>query len=580
MPNELTPANARWSSTQTRAQFSAIAWLRWRILANSFRRKGGAGELIGRIIVYPLFAFLALVPTVGVGVGAFFLAYKNNLDSVFWLCWVTFGLCQLLNIQLGQPGTTFDPTQLIRFPMRLGSFTAVRLFFGLLSPANIIGTLMSFSIALGIAIAKPGLWAYAFLALAVFAAANVLFSRMIFAWVDRWLSTRRAREVFTGLIFVFSLGIQWANFTFNPAYNRHNGHGHAQSISSDRLNAAAHLYQHVRPLMAALPPGLTGNSLVAASQGRSLYFLGDTLGCALFAAVFLAVFMLRMRTEFRGENLSDAANAVSRAPKKSSKLKPASVRTNSAVPLPATTSRGFLPPVVSAMLGKEFLYVRRNTGIFYSLVAPIVFVFLFAGRLATRGNSAWVFPAAVAYTMLGITPLAYNSFGLEGTGSQFYFLAPIDLREVFLAKNLLNFLLSFIEIAAVFAIVSYVATMPSPQTVAIALLWAAATLLVGTMLGNYRSITAPKKVNIARSAGKQASPLSGLIAMGVLLLSASIGAGLLILAAYFHRTWMLVPLFAVFAATALWFYLRSLRTLDSFARNRREDLFLELTKKD
>jgi hypothetical protein len=38
---------------------------------------------------------------------------------------------------------------------------------------------------------------YAFLALLVFAAANVLFNRMLFAWVDRWLSTRRAREIFT-----------------------------------------------------------------------------------------------------------------------------------------------------------------------------------------------------------------------------------------------------------------------------------------------------------------------------------------------------------------------------------------------
>ena len=46
-------------------QFAAIAYLRWRLFANSFRRKGGAGELVARLIVYPIgFGFL-VGPTVG-----------------------------------------------------------------------------------------------------------------------------------------------------------------------------------------------------------------------------------------------------------------------------------------------------------------------------------------------------------------------------------------------------------------------------------------------------------------------------------------------------------------------------------
>ena len=578
MPNDLAPNPTAWTSAQTRAQFAAIARLRWRILVNGFRRKGGAGELIGRIITIPLFAIIALLPTVGAGIGAFYLTHTGRLPLISLLLWAIFILCQLLNIQLGQPGTTFDPTQLIRFPLRLRSFTAIRLFFGLLSPANIIGSLMSFAIALGITLARPALFAYAFLALAVFAAANVLFSRMIFAWVDRWLSTRRAREIFTGLIFVLSLGFQWANVKFNPAYNRH--HVHTQQITPDRLTAASHLYHRFQPVFAALPPGLTSNSLVAANAGLPLRFVAETLACALFAAIFLAVFALRMRTEFRGENLSDAANAVARPPARtSSALKPPPARLDSALPA-APATRGFIPPVLAAVLAKEFLSVRRNTGLFYAFIAPMVFVFLFAGKLATRSNTPWIFPAAVAYTMLGITALPYNSFGLEGAGAQFYFLAPINFRDVFLAKNLINFVLSFIEIAAVFVIITYVAIMPSPQIVAVAILWAAATLLFTTILGNYRSISAPKKVSLTKAARKQASPLSALIAMGVLMLSATIGAGLILLATLLHKTWLLVPIFAVFAAIALYVYLQSLRSLDTFARSRREELFLELCKPD
>ena len=75
---------------------------------------------------------------------------------------------------------------------------------------------MSLAVAVGIALAAPGLWLYALMAMAVFAATNVLFSRMIFAWVDRWLSTRRAREVFTAIIFAGVAGDSVGEFYVQP----------------------------------------------------------------------------------------------------------------------------------------------------------------------------------------------------------------------------------------------------------------------------------------------------------------------------------------------------------------------------
>ena len=522
---ELAP-NARWATSQTRAQFRAIAWLRWRIMVNAFRRKGGAGELVARIILYPILASLALLPILGVGPFAFYFAQTGRIDRISLLLWVTFGLCQLLNIQLGQPGSTFDPTQLIRFPLTSSRYTVIRLFFGLLTPANVIGAMMSLAIAVGASLAQPALWPYALVTLAVFALANVLFSRMIFAWVDRWLSTRRAREVFTALIFVFSLGIQYANFTYNPAYNRHSrSHGDP----SARINAAMRFYQRAHPFVQVLPPELTARSLVAAGHGQTATFAGFTLGCAAFAAAFLAIFALRMRTEFRGENLSDAANAVAKKPvpkpTASHRREPAQANLTAAVP--ANTSGPQPSPALSAMLTKELLYLRRNVGLFYGVIAPLVFVMIFAGRLSTRATSTlWVFPAAVAYTLLGIIPLSFNSFGLEGAGAQFYFLAPVRLRDVLLAKNLMNFAVAAAEAVAVYFIVAYAAGAPRIGSTAIALLWAGGTLLISTTLGNRRSFSAPKQINPARASRRQASGLSGLIAMGILLLSAALAAAI------------------------------------------------------
>jgi ABC-2 type transport system permease protein len=571
MSNELAPNSATWTTAQTRAQFAAIAQLRWRMLVNGFRRKGGTGELVARILAYPILAGLAFGPSIGVYIGAFYFTSSGHLGRISWLLWGTFFLCQLLNIQLGQPGTTFDPTQLIRFPLRVPGYTAIRLFFGLLSPANVVGTLMCVSIALGVIFAQPGLWLYAMVALAVFAAANVLFSRMIFAWVDRWLSTRRAREIFTAVGFAFAVGIQYLNVAFNPAYNRHH---HGSAISSERVVFFMTIYHRAQPYLQWLPPEITARSLVSAQAGAPLGYVGLVAGCALFAAAFLAVFMLRMAAEFRGENLSDAANAVAGAKK--------AVAQRPAVPMAAaaaarTSSAGWLPPALSAMLGKEFLYMRRNLGILYAVVMPTVFVFLFAGRMAGRVSSPYIFPGAVAYTLLGIAPLSYNSWGFEGTGAQFYLLAPVRLRDVFLAKNMLGFGLALIEMLAVFGIITYVSAMPSLQTAAVAVLWAAGTLLISTTIGNRRSITSPKKV-VSQRMKQQASPLSGLISMGVLLLTAGVAAALLVAAVLLHFEWVLVPAFTMYAAVAAFFYWRSLGGLDRFVLEHREELFAELCK--
>jgi ABC-2 type transport system permease protein len=575
MAQELAPTAARWSSAQTRDQFRAIAWLRWRILANGFRRKGSTAELVGIIIVYPLFGLLILGLVFGAGITAWALASKGYFPRISWVLWGIFILCQVLNIQLGQPGTTFDPTQLIRFPLGARTYTVIRLFFGLLSPANIVGTLMSLAVAVGIFLAFPELWFYALLALGVFAAANVLFSRMIFAWVDRWLSTRRAREVFTGLIFAGSLGIQWANFTFNPAYNRH-GNGHV--VSQQRLEFIQRLYLHAHPLLAALPPELTTTALLAAHRSAVLPYLGYTTACALFAAAFLAVFALRMNTEYRGESLSDAANGARKPARTIAAARPAPVAVSALAAPPAHAGSFALSGPITAMLGKEFLHIRRTMGILYGLVMPIFLVLVLASRVASRSNASWVFPAAVAYTLLAVGPLSYNAFGLETTGAQFYFFAPVRMRDILLAKNLFSFAMAFIEIIAVFGIICYVARVPSPAAAIAAILWAVGTLAINTIFGNRRSITAPKKINPQRMANKQTSQVSGFISLGVMLASSSFAAGCFALAIWFHQQWLLVPVFALFAGAGIFFYVQSLGNLDQFARDHREQMLTELTK--
>jgi ABC-2 type transport system permease protein len=568
---------ASWTSRQTAAQFGAIAWLRWRILLNGFRRKGGGSEMIARILIYPMLAGMALFPTVGAGILALYFTLHGKLGHLSLLLWGAFLLGIFLSLNVGRPGTTFDPNELIRFPVRLREFVAIRLFFGLLTPAIVLVTLMSLAMAIGIAIARPHLWLAALIALGVFALANMFFSRMVFAWVDRWLSTRRAREIFTVLIFVMSLGFQWINISFNPAYNHRHG---AHALAQHRLLATMHLYQSAHPLLAFLPPELSTSALVAAQHGATLHFLACVLGTLLFAVFFLAVFALRMRTEFRGEVLSDVANAVGPA-QSSAKRRPAIVASRPAVQPEAAA----LDPrpnsrisIIRTVFAKELLYVRRNTGLFYSLIVPVMMVFLFSTKYWARGHHEWVLPAAVAYALFGVVPLSYNVFGLESTGIQFYFMAPVHLRDVFIAKNLLNVLLAAVEILAVLAVLIYLTGRLDLQMVTFSLLWAAATLLSGMALGNLRSVAAPMRIEFSRAAAKQASPVSAFLGMGVLCLFAVLGAALLLLAGAFNLEWILLPSFALLLVAALVLYLFALRHVERYTLEHRESLFGTLSK--
>jgi ABC-2 type transport system permease protein len=283
-----------------------------------------------------------------------------------------------------------------------------------------------------------------------------------------------------------------------------------------------------------------------------------------------------MRTEFRGENLSDAASSVSRKITKPARLAPPSLAPSTVLSSPSTISGA--SPVLGIMLSKDLLYVRRHMGILYGLVMPIFLVLIFASRFASRSNSVWIFPAAVAYTLLAVGPLSYNSFGFEGAGAQLYFLAPVRMRDILLAKNLLGFLMALVEMLAIFAIITYITGMPGLKTAIAALLWAVGTLAINDIFGNRRSFTTPKKVNPQRMANKQTSQVSALISLGVLALSAGLAAGLFFLCIWFHQQWLLIPIFAIFAAIGASIYVTSLRSIDQFALDHRETLFEELCK--
>lgn len=559
---------ARWTAAQTRAQFGAITRLRWQMYLNGFRRKGGKSDLAATLTIAPFALMIIGGLSFGAGATACWAAVTGHLDRVSWVLWAIFLLSQLANLNLGQPGTTFDPKQLIRFPMGAWSYTAVRLFFGILAPGNLIVTLMSLAAAVGVTIAKPALAGWAFIAMAVFAVVNVLFTRMIFAWVDRWLSTRRAREAFTALIFLISIAAQGLNFAYNPAY-------HNRRVDLRKIEAVQSTLTKVERYVRVLPPELAGRSVAAAAQGRVTTFAMMNLASAAWGCVFLLVFAQRMRTEYRGENLSDPANVVRAAKVERPDL-------THPAPAAAFVAASARPADVTRVVAaKELLYLRRNTGLFYGLIMPLLMVLIFAGRWSTRwsAHGATVVMAALAYGLIGVFPMAFNTFGLDGTGAQTYFFTPVRLREVLVGKNVLCAGLALGETVAILGVLSYTGKTPSAVVIVSGMLWMATTLLIELTVGNYMSIRSPKRIDPGRTAQKQARPASALLSMGIVLTSGLVGGLVTYLAGLGNLNWIVPIVFAGTAIAAAWVYLENLNKLDAYGWLHRDALFEELQKK-
>jgi ABC-2 type transport system permease protein len=560
----------RWTNSQSRAQFAALARLRWCIFRNAFRRKGGAGELAARIVLFPILGLFAIGPILGSGYGAFFLVSSGRIAMLPILTWAIFALWMLVVLNISQPGLNFDINTIIRFPLSFPRYLTARLFFGLLSASNVIGTLALIAADVGIAVAKPSLAPWATFLLATFALTNIFFTRMMLVWVERWLSTRRAREVFTAFILFASLGFQYINLNFNPGLQHGRHHG------SNHLPFLLKIFHHIQPLAAFLPPGLTASSIVSFSQNHFFAAVASFLGLAAFGALFFSVYAWRMHREFRGENLSEVTHPNQPATHRSVR----SAVTPGALPIATAHTNTFgLNSTIVACLQKDFIYLRRNINQLYGFIAPLFMVFLFAGRMSASGRfGGFVFPVAVAYSVLGVSILSYNALGMDGGGVQFYFLSPTRLRDVFLAKNITSFLLTFVELVLIFVVITFVAHTPSLIVGLSTICWLLFATFVNGAVGNLRSITAPKKIDPLKASRGQASQLSVLIALGILIACVGIALCVIGLASYLNHPWLMVPIFFALALVAFVIYLQVLSRLDAMALNHREGLAEELCK--
>jgi ABC-2 type transport system permease protein len=456
------------------------------------------------------------------------------------------------------------------------------LIFGLVDVSTIAGSLACLGLFTGITVAQPGLFAWTALALAIFAAFNILLARAVFAWIDRWLAQRRTREIVGAIFLLAMLSLQM----LNPAFHERRRTGpvsHEDHAASPRELEERYMpwLHRANAIQRWLPPGLAvqavrrAGEVTRSGEGNGAPISGSIAAGALGSLEslgVLAVWMLatggvlaaRLKSEYAGENLGQAPARQKAQSRESGR------------------QLGGSGPI-AAVIEKDLRALLRTLPLLYAVGAPLLLMAIFSGAflhgIGPRGNVfALALPLCLVYAQLGFTQVFYNNLGTEGAGIQIYFLSPTPMRSVMLAKNLFHGALFWLVALTAGVLASLRLGVPQPAVIAATAAWLMFSLPCNLAAGNIFSLTMPYRVNPGRMARQRGSQANALLSLLVQLGILSVGAAVFALTYFLDRLWLAAPIFLVMAAMAMAVWRRLLANVDGMAAQRREMLMEKLTK--
>jgi hypothetical protein len=283
------------------------------------------------------------------------------------------------------------------------------------------------------------------------------------------------------------------------------------------------------------------------------------------------VLAVRLRTEYRGENLGDAP----------SRAKAATSRATPAQREGGWRLGGSGP--IAAVIEKEARCLTRTLPLLWALGVPVVMVLFIGGLFLNSGSGMghsflFALPLCVASALMGFTQLFYNNLGAEGAGIQLLFLSPMPIRRVLLAKNLFHALLFGVDALLAGILACLRLGRPDGAIVAATAAWLLFALPCNLAVGNILSLTMPYRINpgrISRQGGAQANNLLSLLnQLGVL----GVGAVVFWISFALDNLLLAVPIFLALAVLAGFFWLRVLGNAGGIANRRRDTLIAILMK--
>ena len=560
-------------------QLLAVAWLRWRIFANSMFRKRtkSRSQIAGlvfngvlRLIIWPAMALMAVGPVVGSGLLAWTAISGGHRQSLAPLLLGITLLWQFVSINglsIAATIPSFDPASLVRFPLRFSRYIVLRSLLGLLTPSTIIGSLALLAAAVGIAVADSSLALPALVTMAVYALMNIYLTRMIGAWMERWLANRRFREIFSILMALFAVGFQVLNLRQVPE----NARGEGGSLLMSLMYSSSSYLDW-------LPPGFAAQAILLVRH--PLEAAANFAGLLAVTVLFLAVFAIRLKKQFLGEYLSEGVSRRVSSQAAAHATKPLPQPASFAVP---AAESAIISPAVAACLRKDWLILRSNGAQLIGLLMPLMFLTIFSMNQNIFGiSSRYMLPVAIAYASATALSSLYNVFGADGSGAQLYLLAPIRIRDVVVAKNLMSMALIGAEVGAAWTIVCTLSRTSIPLSAQVsAALWTIFLVAANLAIGTLRSIQAPRRFVPGQGRALRATPnnrSSALLALAMLFGSAMLMVPVGMASYYLGEPWLGAFVFGPLAMVAVAAYALLLKNADRLILAYRDVFAEELCK--
>ncbi len=538
-------------------QLRLIAGLRWNLLRNHLQRRNNRWDLVGVVFAAISSSVLVLGLCAAFYAGTYAFLTRGKPGWTAMLFWAIFLWWQVVPIFVAGFGANFEFRNLLRFPLSLRTFYILGLGYGIADFAALSSLCWVTSMVAAVAAVGLPLLPVMLVVSLLFVLVNVTLERLVASWLEKLLAKRRVRELMVG---IFVLCMVSLNF-LNPALQIW-GRGDAKPA-----------IVRFSPYLSWLPGSLAGGALAAAVDQSSMSLLFTIGGLLLWVAATSVLLWQRYRIQYLGEELSEGtAPALSkRAERKQySGVEPKSI----------------VPPAIAGVMRKEFHYLTRNGFSFINLLLPPVMVLFFSMQFAGKHSMIkehglspqGFFPAVMAYLILILLSPAYNSFAFEGHGIQTYFLAPLQMRDVLVGKNLFLAGLVGVELGVSLSVLIWRIGFPGLpiflSTVSIAAFGVAGQLTIA----NWSALNFPKKMEIGKLKGQRNSGVAVWTAFGVQILLGGIGTLVLLAGKWFENPWLPAVVFAALTAGALGGYFASLDPLSRLAEDKKELLIETLCR--
>lgn len=549
-------------------QIALVARLRWNLFRNSLRTMKGRLEAVSIGFVWLMMSGLIFGGGAAMGIVAYILVSHGLERYLPFLPWIVFLFWQLNPLLTAAVGVQFDFTNLLRFPLRFGSFFVLSLAYGLFEPGAVGSVVWLFCMSVGIGVARPALFPWALLVAGIFALMNLLLARAVLTWLDRWLAQRRTREVMGLLFLLFILGFQFIGPIIQRLQNRH---FHPNQSWIPAAMSVASFF----------PPGFAGRALVRSVEGSMLPAAFALLMICAYALVFYWLLRARLVAQYRGELISETT-AASR-PSSSGVSRARAVGTAH-----ASWNIPFVSSGVAAVFEKEIRYARRNGLMLLNLITPIFVVLIFSlniqmahdakGMQFLHRAGPLVFPVGVAFVVLVQMNFAFNSLAFDGAGVQFLFLSPVPFRDILAGKNLFLFAITLLESFIMWCFVTYLFA-PPPLAILAATIAALVYVNLATFaIGNIFSLCFPRKFDFGAFRQKRLAGVTMAVGMAVEVALFGSCALVFMFALALDFPWAAILAFILLAIAAAAGYDYSLKRMDKLALDHRETLTAELCR--